>query len=1016
MCLLRKFLIIFITCILTLSFLPSSERVLAANTNIFPYGMFEDGNMTHGETSVRNMITDLRNHGMDTILFTNNYASRMQNGLTVADELNFNVVFAPHGDLSKEWWSTNSATLENARIIGYNIVDKVKSYKSLIGYNLKDDTPLSDASKAALMTQAFQEYDPNRIVTTVLVGNHEKVYTEAGPDVFLTYTYPATQGYDPCDFTAYSHQANTFEQRIRQILRWKDISVPAWLILQAHGGEDSTKRTPTVEEVRLQNWIALGEGVKGIFWFIYKTQQFWTGLLDNQSLYNEITDLAYRTEPLRPLLLTLDKTDDLFAATSAASLSWEYVPYASTLSNSEKNKFYIIVANKSCSQQDISISTEYFSAGKLKDMETGEEYKFNERMAFRGGDGKMFEVIDAVRLPEPEPEPILNLLQNPSFEESNSGSPTSWGLRATSSLDTTIAHSGGNSLKVTGPASFTYSAVTLNLKPNTLYSYHYWVKADNITGKGLSTRYVSLNPSEIMPQSESVTGTTDWKRISRTFYTPDNHISGRFDLTWELDEGDIGWFDDFEFCEGDRCFYLPETRTQEEHQRTTLTSIFASTTSSTAILTWLSDEQSSSRVMYGLTTRYGTWIDEADMSPRVTNHSVKLDGLTACTTYHYRVESTNTEGYRTLSDDHMFTTTGCAGHASILDQSRVMVASSTGRLLGLLNNNNGIQVNVPINYASTDADFQIKQLDKNDMFLSIGKPSGYTEVSNYLYELKALTGNSTTLSEFEKDITVTFSYDTTDIEGLDESMLSILRWDGLSWNRLSGCTVSTLKNTISCPTRAFSVFGLFGFLPSTNSPSVSSLIINPMITPCVEDSPVTAPDLFQIQSIDTVSTLYFAPPRGIYNSFVIRYGISKDFMSHSVSFDHRFSHGVLSYSINNLLPNTKYYFQVRAFNNCQPGLWSNILETTTTTIPSLLYFSHRIQSLNYSYPFFHVSDITNDRRQNKIFYENNKIQEKDKVSSPIHSPKRELIQNNSQKKLLTIWQKIVSFFQKLFNN
>jgi hypothetical protein len=73
-----------------------------------------------------------------------------------------------------------------------------------------------------------------------------------------------------------------------------------------------------------------------------------------------------------------------------------------------------------------------------------------------------------------------------------------------------------------------------------------------------------------------------------------------------------------------------------------------------AIITWTIDEPATSQVEYGLTTAYGT-TTTLD-STLVTSHSVTLSGLSADTTYHYRVKSRGAAGNEAVSEDNAFTT------------------------------------------------------------------------------------------------------------------------------------------------------------------------------------------------------------------------------------------------------------------------------------------------------------------------------------------------------------------------
>lgn len=75
--------------------------------------------------------------------------------------------------------------------------------------------------------------------------------------------------------------------------------------------------------------------------------------------------------------------------------------------------------------------------------------------------------------------------------------------------------------------------------------------------------------------------------------------------------------------------------------------------SSSATITWATDELSNSTVEYGLTTSYGGTVSNAN---NVTSHSIALSGLSAGTLYHYRVSSTDAAGNSATSADNTFTT------------------------------------------------------------------------------------------------------------------------------------------------------------------------------------------------------------------------------------------------------------------------------------------------------------------------------------------------------------------------
>jgi uncharacterized repeat protein (TIGR02543 family) len=77
-------------------------------------------------------------------------------------------------------------------------------------------------------------------------------------------------------------------------------------------------------------------------------------------------------------------------------------------------------------------------------------------------------------------------------------------------------------------------------------------------------------------------------------------------------------------------------------------------TESDAIISWVTDEPATSQVEYGQTIAYGSTsaLDEE----LTTSHSLTLIGLTANTTYHFRVKSVDTAGNISMSEDSTFAT------------------------------------------------------------------------------------------------------------------------------------------------------------------------------------------------------------------------------------------------------------------------------------------------------------------------------------------------------------------------
>ena len=73
-----------------------------------------------------------------------------------------------------------------------------------------------------------------------------------------------------------------------------------------------------------------------------------------------------------------------------------------------------------------------------------------------------------------------------------------------------------------------------------------------------------------------------------------------------------------------------------------------------AVIIWTTDEAATSQVAYGLTTAYG-FVTALD-SNLVTSHTVTLSGLTASTTYNFKVKSKDASGNESVSQNYTLVT------------------------------------------------------------------------------------------------------------------------------------------------------------------------------------------------------------------------------------------------------------------------------------------------------------------------------------------------------------------------
>jgi hypothetical protein len=364
----------------------------------FPVGVVEDANIPRGNTSrFDRMLRDLTTRGMDSVFMVNNFSKRDAPLLDVADQYNFNMYMMPAGDWNKTWWPSSIPNEpEAARDAAQPVVDNWNGHPSLKGYVLKDEPFLSHIPKLQTMAHTMWELDPDTPLMATLVGLDRvgPIYTEVGFDVMVIDVYPFGLDNPPCDMrmTGFGYKTIDFVSYIRAVSRDRLPETPLWIILQTHSLDNGrfSLRQPSPSEVRMQQWLALGEGATGIFWFIYSTQQSWIGLVDNPELFDEVTAQNLRLQRLRDLFLSLEKTDDRFTVAGA------HDPYISTLTSRDDDydqRLFALAVNRDCQQeQDLTINIPDRS-GKLRDVETGQLYTMGEEIPFRPGDGRMFELL-----------------------------------------------------------------------------------------------------------------------------------------------------------------------------------------------------------------------------------------------------------------------------------------------------------------------------------------------------------------------------------------------------------------------------------------------------------------------------------------------------------------------------------------------------------------------------------------------------------------------------------------------
>lgn len=163
-----------------------------------------------------------------------------------------------------------------------------------------------------------------------------------------------------------------------------------------------------------------------------------------------------------------------------------------------------------------------------------------------------------------------------------------------------------------------------------------------------------------------------------------------------------------------------------------------SPTASSAIVTWTTDELSDSQIEYGLTTSYEsqTTLD----TNLVTDHSVSLSGLSASTTYNFRVKSKDASGNLAVSGNGVFTT--------LIPPSNFLPGYGFRRTIDITDSqvSGGTHTNFPVLVSTTLADLKtvgnggdVTDIEGDDIVFT--DSDGLTQFAHEVEKYDPVTGN-----------------------------------------------------------------------------------------------------------------------------------------------------------------------------------------------------------------------------------------------------------------------------------
>lgn len=246
-----------------------------------------------------------------------------------------------------------------------------------------------------------------------------------------------------------------------------------------------------------------------------------------------------------------------------------------------------------------------------------------------------------------------------------------------------------------------------------------------------------------------------------------------------------------------------------------ISDISESASDTSAEITFTTNEDTSSKVVYGLTTSQLGLETSASNTTSTVPETITLSGLNSCAHYYYQVVATDNGGNETTSSEHSFYTSGCgASSASSGGGGRV---TTSGGTVTVDTSSGTVSIIAPEDYYSEDLDIQINILDISS---APSMSDGKSLVGDNFFDLLAAETSGSQVDSFLQNVTFTIDYG----EGVEstfvENTLDVYKYEEGSWGD-KNCELDEDANTLTCTLSTFSVYGVFGD-PVSSSSSASS--------------------------------------------------------------------------------------------------------------------------------------------------------------------------------------------------
>lgn len=232
----------------------------------------------------------------------------------------------------------------------------IMSHPALLGVQLLDEPPASSFDRYAAIMSRVKAYAPRLQPFSCLIGSGgiESFSSTTKQGVAAFDAYPLggkTPVGDKQSMLNYDHEAKCAVEGASKS------STDVWAVIQGHSWGQAL-RVPTSAEFRCMTYLALANGCKGIWWFLYQTECDANGKVEMQGLvgkdfkatplWQEAGVLSREIRKLSPVLLDLQPADGGISVTSNA--------VAHVLKDSKGRLYVAIVNTDTCSKQVVSVT------------------------------------------------------------------------------------------------------------------------------------------------------------------------------------------------------------------------------------------------------------------------------------------------------------------------------------------------------------------------------------------------------------------------------------------------------------------------------------------------------------------------------------------------------------------------------------------------------------------------------------------------------------------------------------